>query len=1144
MGAEILLHEASMQRISILFVLLSLLALSACGGAGFVPNASPKPQQHRGTVTLAQMLSELDALKAPPGMGSAQFADLKQSLRTHLIHSGETKFTAAAPTGASNAVNDLTPDVLFDDAGNADSRVSWSYRNIGDYDQNSEVNVADLSALGAQLNKTTASPDWEGKAQYADGDFNGAVTIADITPLGSHLLQQVSAFRLESGASADGPWGPVETVDFSASEIEPSGQRMFTVPVADPMASFYRVVPIDGSAAEGVPSLASQAFVLSDKAEIVGGPGGVQFVSLTDHTLVLQAPDTNPTTIAVGDIIVGNDGDGYLWRVLSVEQAGNQITVTGEDAAITDLILKGLVDLSGLFAPKVTTAASNGAKVTSGPHELTIDCPHTDAVLGGFDVSLNALHFKFDPDLTLLLSVNGKADPDNPVTGFVTKLTTPVLEYWVDCALENATFNGTFPADPNDPDFRMQVTKVPFEFDAEVNGVPMQAKWTFDLHFGIAGEGDFAGTYQFDANCDYSDALFGGWWNPLQGWQDYNQFTSAYSDPDGGTPPAVTTTATGGSELRYYLHGTLDAGLFNDPSRKAEMLFQPTVELALTPTTTPSIGDLYEIKGYMELGRDFQLGTYGTQSLSHANGFGEPPQLIDSGFLPRSVDRSISGTITDGTNPLAGIEVGGGITGVPGYLWFDTTDANGEYTLSGITPGLNVTVVPDPNGLTPYDYTPQYYDYVDVQTHITGADFTAGLPSNWTHTVGFEPGLNESILGVAGDASGNTYVCGNAFKAPGADTNALIAKYAPGGQLLWSKQEGVAFLGSARFYSIAVNASGIYTVGTFLNDNTLNQEMLVVKWDADGNILWKTSWGFGTTSSGWASALDTSGNLYVGGECSNGPTQQDVVTLKYDSAGALLWQKVYTHSGDDYVRGGYYDAGNFYMAGHATNQDPMPSQDISLLKVFNNGNLIDAQLYDLDDRSSSGLSIQVDGSFNVYIGGSTVAADGTTSEATLLKLDSFNAPVAGRNWKTLEAGATFHQFNAIRLDGFATVICGGYWTNGTFGAALVKFDTAGLMMQANELYSAPGDTRIYGLDLDKTDGDLLIGGYGPNASGDWQVASTAALDSPFAQSAYPGAWLDIVGTINPPSPFTFDSPAVQDTGNGGFDALTSKRFKP
>jgi hypothetical protein len=1235
-----------MQRIFVVVSLLSLIALSACGGSAFSFKAPDPPGQHKGPITLAQMLSELDELKAPPGTDEAQFEDLKQSLRTYLVNNGDTKFTASAPSGESNAVDDLTPDVLFDDQGNADNRVSWSYRNIGDYDQNSEVNVADLSALGSQLTKSSASPDWETKAKYSDGDGNGEVNISDITPLGSHLLSQVSQYRLESSETEDGPWAEVTTVGFGTSEVKPSGQRMFTVPVAGALASFYRVIPVDNSATDGIASLASQAFVLSDKAELADKPGGVQFVSLDDRTLVLAAPDSSPTSIAVGDIIVGNDDAGYLWRVLTVVQDGTTITVTGEDAAITDLVAKGLVNLSGLFAPNLSTSSvRNGAKVTSGPHELAIDCPHTDMTLGGYDVSLNSLHFKFDPDLELLLSVNGKADPDNPVQGFVTKLTTPVLEYYVDCAVQDITFSGTFPTLTDDPAFRTQITTVPLDFNADVNGVPMKAKWNFDLWFGIAGSGSFDGTYQYNAHADYSNASFGGWWNPLQNWTDLNEFTSSYSDPEIAAKPTVFSHSIAPCTLQYYLFGKLDAGLFSDPNRKAELTFKPAFEMALTPSGTPMDKDLYTINGFLNLGRDFQLGSYGSQNLDHNTPFTEPQQLIDSGFVDRTVepqeisgtvmqdttgdgvgdsplagvivylydntdpgnpvdidsaltpsdgtfeftniahpldvklevdgpgysfnplsiaftydggyvpgndfvgtgtvsgDKSISGTVTDGTNPLAGIEVDGSFTGLPGKAWIDVTDGNGQYTLSGISPGLDVTVTPDLDGTSNYSFTPTSRDYPNVSTDITGADFTGSLPTHWEHTIGFY-GQDDQYGAIAGDPNTGDYYCVGYMTNQSGDQDALITKYDTLGNYIWDREEGVGFIGGAVFHAAAWTPSGIVTVGTFDNENTFTQDILVMKWDFDGNVIFKTSYGItGQDLEGWAVAADGSGAFFVGGETYAAATGRDIVFLSYDASGVLNAQKVYNGPADAFVRGMTYESGNIYLVGHMQNTLPVVSEDVLILKVDAAANLSFDELVDVDGQFDAGLGVTPSGGGSgYYLCGNTVNGAGTSSDGLVMSFDSSGSVFQTYRWRNNVPTASLHGFNGIVKGTDGLVYTAGYWKDNATGLLYGS-------MQKWDFLSAPvgvgwsgGNSRLFGVAWAGTglNGHAVAAGFASSAGGTWDVQSPF-LPAPSVTVSTPGVFLgSATGVVNPPSPFTGNSIPTFNTGDGGKDAFISK----
>ena len=77
-----------MQRTSLVFILLSLLMLGSCGRGVFAPGSSSQDlHQHHGGVTLAQMLSELDALPTP---AADQFQRLVRKRLGELYRNPET----------------------------------------------------------------------------------------------------------------------------------------------------------------------------------------------------------------------------------------------------------------------------------------------------------------------------------------------------------------------------------------------------------------------------------------------------------------------------------------------------------------------------------------------------------------------------------------------------------------------------------------------------------------------------------------------------------------------------------------------------------------------------------------------------------------------------------------------------------------------------------------------------------------------------------------------------------------------------------------------------------------------------------------------------------------------------------------------
>lgn len=90
--------------------------------------------------------------------------------------------------------------------------------------------------------------------------------------------------------------------------------------------------------------------------------------------------------------------------------------------------------------------------------------------------------------------------------------------------------------------------------------------------------------------------------------------------------------------------------------------------------------------------------------------------LVVNNFAPTATI-TISGTITNGGNPLPGVNVALSGTSTSST----TTDSNGQYTLTGVSGG-NYLVTPTLNG---YNFEPVSRNYPNVAANVTDADFTA-----------------------------------------------------------------------------------------------------------------------------------------------------------------------------------------------------------------------------------------------------------------------------------------------------------------------------------------------------------------------------------------------------------------------------------
>ena len=135
----------------------------------------------------------------------------------------------------------------------------------------------------------------------------------------------------------------------------------------------------------------------------------------------------------------------------------------------------------------------------------------------------------------------------------------------------------------------------------------------------------------------------------------------------------------------------------------------------------------------------------------------------------------------------------------------------------------------------------------------------------------------EQMTSITSDFSG-LYVTGKGFESIiGSDTstnNMLIIKYDHDGNFIWLKGAGSI----AEAWAIKSNATGIYVTGSF-NDDTIvfgadtlikttnyidDDDIFLFKYDANGNPLWAKSAGGGSVDQGYALGLSENG-IYWGG---------------------------------------------------------------------------------------------------------------------------------------------------------------------------------------------------------------------------------------------------------------------------------------
>jgi len=170
----------------------------------------------------------------------------------------------------------------------------------------------------------------------------------------------------------------------------------------------------------------------------------------------------------------------------------------------------------------------------------------------------------------------------------------------------------------------------------------------------------------------------------------------------------------------------------------------------------------------------------------------------------------------------------------------------------------------------------------------------------WARTAG---GANNDIAhSVIETSEGNILLVGYVYTLGLSSYNAILLQYDQDGTFLWSK-----LIGGSRFdygRSVVEGSDGaLFLLGYTDSYGAGNQDILLSKMDADGTLLWTKTTGGSDYDYGYDLIQTMDGNLVIAAYTeSYGNGLNDLLLLKYDPTGALLWAKTFGGTGNEFTR--------------------------------------------------------------------------------------------------------------------------------------------------------------------------------------------------------------------------------------------------
>ena len=305
----------------------------------------------------------------------------------------------------------------------------------------------------------------------------------------------------------------------------------------------------------------------------------------------------------------------------------------------------------------------------------------------------------------------------------------------------------------------------------------------------------------------------------------------------------------------------------------------------------------------------------------------------------------------------------------------------------------------------------------------------------------------DSSNGVAVDSAGNVYITGNTEgslgKTNAGSYDAWVAKYNTSGTRQWIQQLGTSKLDSSN--GVAVDSAGnVYitgnTEGTIGVGGARDTDAWLAKYDTNGSTQWTRQLGTNLGDSSGGVAVDSTGNVYIGGTTWGSLSEnkggfKNVYIAKYNSTGTRLWTKQPAKSLDEFGGIAIDNADNIYITGSDRGSvlggTWAGGWDAWVIKYSNSGTLEWSRQLGTGSQDYSN-EVAVDNFGNVYITGSTEGSlqrsNAGLTDAWIAKYDS------GGNKRLVKqlgtSGEDFSSDVAVSSDG-TVYITGG--TTGNFG---------------------------------------------------------------------------------------------------------------
>jgi uncharacterized delta-60 repeat protein len=311
------------------------------------------------------------------------------------------------------------------------------------------------------------------------------------------------------------------------------------------------------------------------------------------------------------------------------------------------------------------------------------------------------------------------------------------------------------------------------------------------------------------------------------------------------------------------------------------------------------------------------------------------------------------------------------------------------------------------------------YDYATIKYNSLG-------DTVWVRRYNGPGNDEDKANAMAVDTLGNVYVTGWS-DGSGSSADYATIKYNSIGETLWIRRyNGMANNGDAAT-ALAIDRQGNVYVTGISNGSGTSEDYATIKYYANGDTAWVRRYDSGQDEA-CAIAVDDSGNVYVTGTSYGSGILWDYLTIRYNSNGDTAWVRKYNGSGNnnDDARAIKADnLGNVYVTGKSNGSST--DDDYVTIKYNSNGDTVWVRRYNGPGNGVDGANaMAIDDLGDIYVTGySQTTSSSYENDFATVKYNSAGV----QQWVARYNGGSWDQAHAIAVKGANIYVTGQSWTN-------------------------------------------------------------------------------------------------------------------